>query len=144
MFKILLSYTKKELLNPNLEKIYIIKDNERYYNNILVKEYLLNSRIVEMPLPRYSPNINLIEVVVIFQKKSHLQQILWKFSAFKKAVMDFFDRDILSAKISSNLLLLKITWKLFDIKLRKTNLEWQYFILTNRWRISRFILKLYW
>lgn len=92
-------YKKIELLNPDLEKIYIIRDNARYYNNGLVKEYLLNSRIVEICLPTYSPNLNLIERLwLFFKKRITYNKYYEKFSDFKKAVMDFFDREILECK----------------------------------------------
>lgn len=92
-------YKKIELLNPWLEKIYIIRDNARYYNNVLVKEYLLNSRIIEVCLPTYSPNLNLIERLwLFFKKKITYNKYYEKFSDFKKAVMDFFDKDILECK----------------------------------------------
>jgi len=92
-------YKKIELLNPDLEKIYIIRDNARYYNNALVKEYLLKSRIVEICLPTYSPNLNLIERLwLFFKKRITYNKYYEKFSDFKKAVMDFFDRDILECK----------------------------------------------
>lgn len=92
-------YKKIELLNPNLDKIYIIRDNALYYNNALVKEYLLNSKIVEICLPTYSPNLNLIERLwLFFKKKVTYNKYYEKLSDFKKAVMDFFDRDILDCK----------------------------------------------
>lgn len=92
-------YKKIELLNPDLERIYIIRDNARYYNNVIVKEYLLNSKIIELPLPTYSPNLNLIERLwLFFKKRITYNKYYEKFSDFKKAVMDFFDRDILECK----------------------------------------------
>jgi len=92
-------YKKIESLNPDLETIYIIRDNARYYNNILVKEYLKNSRIVEICLPTYSPNLNLIERLwLFFKKKVTYNKYYKKLSDFKKAITDFFDRDILEYK----------------------------------------------
>lgn len=92
-------YKKIESLNPDLETIYIIRDNARYYNNALVKEYLANSRIKEICLPTYSPNLNLIERLwLFFKKRITYNKYYEKFSDFKKAVMDFFDRDILECK----------------------------------------------
>jgi len=92
-------YEKIESLNPDLDKIYIIRDNARYYNNSLVKEYLKKSRIVEICLPTYSPNLNLIERLwLFFKKKVTYNKYYEKFSDFKKAVKDFFDSDILECK----------------------------------------------
>jgi len=92
-------YKKIELLNPDLEKIYLIRDNARYYNNSLVKEYLEKSRIVEICLPTYSPNLNLIERLwLFFKKKVTYNKYYEKFSDFKKVVKYFFDSDILECK----------------------------------------------
>jgi transposase len=92
-------YKKIEKLNPDLKRIYIIRDNARYYNNTLVKEYLLSSRVVEICLPTYSPNLNLIERLwLFFKKRITYNKYYEKFSDFKKAVLDFFDRDILECK----------------------------------------------
>jgi len=43
------------------DKIYIIRDNARYYTAQIVKDFLKNSNIEFIPLPSYSPNLNLIE-----------------------------------------------------------------------------------
>jgi transposase len=92
-------YSKIEKLNPDLKKIYIIRDNARYYNNVLVKEYLLSSRIIEICLPTYSPNLNLIERLwLFFKKKITYNKYYEKFSDFRKVIKNFFDNDILECK----------------------------------------------
>lgn len=92
-------YKKIEFLNPDLETIYIIRDNAKYYNNDLVKEYLINSRVKEICLPTYSPNLNLIERLwLFFKKKVIYNNYIEKFDDFKKIVMNFFDSDILNLK----------------------------------------------
>jgi transposase len=50
--------------------IYVIRDNARYYANSLGKEYLDTSKIKEICLPPYSPNLNLIERLWLFFKKN--------------------------------------------------------------------------
>ncbi len=95
----ILLYQKIEVLNPDIEKIYIIRDNARYYSSVLVKDYLVNSRIIEICLPTYSPNLNLIERLWLFFKKRITYNKYYEtFSDFKKAVMNFFDKDILEYK----------------------------------------------
>ncbi|HEO65834.1 MAG TPA: IS630 family transposase, partial [Spirochaetes bacterium] len=59
-----------EETHPELTKIYIVSDNARYYYSRVVREYLRHSRIELMPLPSYSPNLNLIEPLWKFFKKT--------------------------------------------------------------------------
>ena len=54
-------YKKIEKKYSKMSTIFIVRDNARYYNNKQVKEYLETSRIKEMPMPPYSPNLNSIE-----------------------------------------------------------------------------------
>jgi len=92
-------YKKIEWLNPDLETIYVIRDNARYYNNNLVKDYLKTSRIKEICLPTYSPNLNLIERLwLFFKKKITYNKYYEKFSDFQKVVKDFFEDGILECK----------------------------------------------
>jgi transposase len=89
--------------------IYIILDNARYYHSKQMKEYLASSssRIKLIPLPSYSPNLNLIERLWHFFKKKVLyNQYYEKFKDFEKAVMKFFTnignyRDELSTIMSA-------------------------------------------
>ena len=54
-------------------KIYFISDNARYYRSRLIKEYLRkHQRIKIIPLPSYSPNLNLLERLWHFYKKKVL------------------------------------------------------------------------
>jgi len=54
-------------------KIYFISDNARYYRSQLIKEYVRkHHRIKIIPLPSYSPNLNLIERLWHFYKKKVL------------------------------------------------------------------------
>jgi transposase len=62
-------YKEIEEKNPGKEKIYIIIDNARYYRCGLLDEYLKTSKIKQIFLPPYSPNLNLIERLWKFMKK---------------------------------------------------------------------------
>ena len=50
-----------EQANPSAPHIVVFCDNARYYKSKAVAEYLATSRIRLVPLPPYSPNLNLIE-----------------------------------------------------------------------------------
>jgi transposase len=88
-------FKKIEKTHSDLEKIYIILDNATYYNAKLVKEYLETSKIVCIPLPPYSPNLNLIERLWKFFKKKVLYNKFYEsFDCFKDAVSHFFQYGI--------------------------------------------------
>lgn len=85
-------YEKLEKKYKDKKKIYIYRDNARYYWNQLVKKYLLTSRIVEIPLPTYSPNLNPIERLWLYFKKNVLYWKYYeKFEDFQIAIMNFFE-----------------------------------------------------
>jgi transposase len=83
---------KLEQTHPELNKIYVIRDNAKYYCSTLVKEYLKTSKIVFIALPTYSPNLNLIERLwKYFKKKILINRYYSTFDVFKGAVMMFFE-----------------------------------------------------
>ena len=83
---------KVELLHPELSKIMIIRDNAKYYCSEMVKEYIKTSKIEFIPLPSYSPNLNLIERLWKLLKKEVLYNKYYeKFLDFRKEVFDFLD-----------------------------------------------------
>ena len=85
-------YVKLERLYPHMKKIYIIVDNARYNKNKLLNEFLLTSRIEQVFLPPYSPNLNLIERLWKFMKKKVINNRYYeKCDEFKKAIMNFFE-----------------------------------------------------
>ena len=91
----------KELENqyPDLEEIFVVADNARYYKCLLVQEYLKNSRITLLYLPPYSPNLNIIERLWRLLKKEVLyNRYIEKFADFKKAILGFFE-DIKDYKV---------------------------------------------
>lgn len=82
-----------------LTRIYIYSDNAKYYYSKLVKEYLVNSRIELIPLPTYSPNLNLIERLwKLFKKNVIYNKYYEKFDQFRNAVFDFFENRIHTIK----------------------------------------------
>ena len=88
-------YKTLEEKHPELSKIYVIRDNARYYGAAIVKDYLKHSKIEEIPLPSYSPNLNLIERLWKFFKKKILYSKYYaSFLDFKKATDKFFAKDI--------------------------------------------------
>jgi len=88
-----------ETKHPELTKIYIIRDNARYYVSKEVTEYLKTSRIVCVPLPVYSLNLNLIERLWKYSKeKLFYNRYYESFKEFKEATLTFFNEEILTLK----------------------------------------------
>ena len=80
--------------HPEMQTIYVVGDNARYYANKEVQEYLKNSRIIEIPLPPYSPNLNPIERLWLFMKKNILYSTYYEhFFQFKEAISMFFNEN---------------------------------------------------
>ena len=80
-----------EKLYPMALALYLIVDNARYHFSPVVIEYLKNSRIKLIPLPSYSPELNLIERLWKFFKKKVLYNKYYEtFAEFKKSCMGFF------------------------------------------------------
>jgi len=77
---------------PHADTIHIIADNAKYYQCGIIWDYLKNSRIDLIPLPTYSPNLNLIERLWKFYKKEILYDTYYEsFAKFKQASMSFFE-----------------------------------------------------
>ncbi len=86
-------------------KIYIIIDNARYYRCGLLDEYLKTSKIKQIFLPPYSPNLNLIERLWKFMKKKIIYNKYYeKSSEFRRKILDFFE-NIVDYKNELNTLL---------------------------------------
>lgn len=110
-------YQKIEAQNPEAQNIYIICDNARYYKNKLLTERLKNSKIKQVFLPPYSPNLNLIERLWKFMRKKVINTHFYrKFDDFKKALLLFFE-NIEDFKAELETL---ISWN-FHIPNNKTN-----------------------
>lgn len=87
--------TMIEEKHPELSTIYIIRDNAKYYLNKDVKKYLETSKIVMIPLPTYSPNLNLIERLWrLLKKKVMAGQYYEKFDDFRFMVRKFLTKDV--------------------------------------------------
>jgi len=72
-------------------RIYVIADNARYYRSRLVRKYLRKSRIKLVFLPPYAPNLNLIERLWKYFRKTVLYNRYYEtFAEFKQACMEFF------------------------------------------------------
>jgi transposase len=97
-----------EQKHPDAESIFITLDNARYYKNALIYEYLETSKIKLLFMPPYSPNLNLIERLWKFMRKTILYNKYYeKFADFRTEVMRFFEditqyHDKLSTLLTKN------------------------------------------
>jgi len=81
-----------EQRHPEAPAIFVICDNAPYYRAKAVQEYLDRSRIKLLFLPPYSPNLNLIERLWKFFKRTVLYNRYYPtFDNFKNACRGFFD-----------------------------------------------------
>jgi len=90
--------------HPELTKIYIIRDNARYYVSKEVQKYIRTSKIEFIPLPTYSlppscPPLRRGDVRGVKGYGNFLKKILYNkyyesFDIFKQVVNDFFVKDI--------------------------------------------------
>jgi transposase len=79
--------------HPDTEKFLLYLDNARYYSKPCVKEWLANHREFRLvPLPAYSPNLNLIERLWKFLRKKALNRWHKTFEAMQGAVAEVLDR----------------------------------------------------
>ena len=73
--------------------IYVVCDNARYYQNKALTAWLADKRLVQVFLPPYSPNLNLIERLWKFLRQKIINTAFYRTKGqFKTAVLDFFDR----------------------------------------------------
>ena len=71
----------------------VICDNARYYKNKALNAWLADKRLVQVFLPPYSPNLNLIERLWKFLRQKIINTAFYRTKGqFKTAVLDFFDR----------------------------------------------------
>lgn len=85
-------YQKIEAQNPEKERIFVIGDNARYYKNRDLTQKLKGSKIVQIFLPAYSPNLNLIERLWKFTRKKVIDTHFYRtFSEFRSKLLDFFE-----------------------------------------------------
>ncbi len=85
-------YEKLLTAHPN-GPVYVICDNARYYKNKALNAWLVDQRLVQVFLPAYSPNLNLIERLWKFLRQKIINTACYRTKGqFKTAVLDFFDR----------------------------------------------------
>ena len=78
--------------HPEAPCIYIISDNARYYHNKELKEWAEGTRIRQIFLPPYSPNLNLIERLWKFLRKKVINTGIYRSKEeFRRAVRSFFE-----------------------------------------------------
>lgn len=78
--------------HPEASDIYIISDNARYYHNKELKEWIKGTRIRQIFLPPYSPNLNLIERLWKFMRKKVINTGFYRTKEeFRRAIRNFFD-----------------------------------------------------
>jgi transposase len=80
-----------EQAHPTAPAIVVFCDNASYYKSKTVAEYLVTSRIQLVPLPAYSPNLNLIEHFWKFFKRQVLYDCYYEtFGEFRETCKKFF------------------------------------------------------
>lgn len=78
--------------HPGAKLIYIISDNARYYKNKELNKWLEGTRIQQIFLPPYSPNLNLIKRLWRFSRKKVINTQFYRTKElFKQAVRKFFE-----------------------------------------------------
>jgi len=86
-------YEQLLLAHPDKARIYVICDNARYYKNKDLREWLADKRIVQVFLPPYSPNLNLIERFWKYLRQKIINTTFYRTKGlFRTAVLDFFNR----------------------------------------------------
>ena len=79
--------------HPDTEKFLLYLDNARYYSKPCVKEWLAAHRQFRLvPVPAYSPNLNLIERLWKFLRKKALSRWHVTFEGMQAAVAGVLDR----------------------------------------------------
>ena len=77
--------------NPKKTTIYVIADNARYYKNKELNKWIENTPIIQVFLPPYSPNLNLIERLWKFMRKKAIDPIFYRTKVeFKEGILKFF------------------------------------------------------
>lgn len=85
-------YEKRLVAHPE-GPIYVVCDNARYYKNKALAAWLADKRLVQVFLPPYSPNLNLIERFWKFLRQKVINTCFYRTKgAFKTAVLAFFNR----------------------------------------------------
>lgn len=79
--------------HPDTATVYVVCDNARYYKNKELTQWLADKRLVQVFLPPYSPNLNLIERLWKYLRQKIINTTFYRTKGqFKTAVLGFFDR----------------------------------------------------
>jgi transposase len=84
--------------HPEAEKIYIISDNAKYYKNKELKEWIQGTKIIQVFLPPYSPNLNLIERLWRFLRKKVINTEFYRTKELFREAIDKFFKNIANHK----------------------------------------------
>lgn len=88
-------FKKIEAKHPDSKVIYLILDNAGYYKGKKLQEFLKTSKLELLYLPRYAPNLNLIERVWKFFKKKVLANAYYEsFLEFRQSCLHFFKKRV--------------------------------------------------
>lgn len=86
-------YERLLAAHPDTPTLYVICDNARYYKNKDLTIWLADKRIVQVFLPPYSPNLNLIERLWKYLRQKIINTTFYRTKGqFRTAVLSFFDR----------------------------------------------------
>ena len=73
--------------------MYVVCSNARYYRNKALTAWLAGQCLVQVFLPPYSPNLNLMERLWKFLRQKIINTAFYRIKGqFKTTVLDFFDR----------------------------------------------------
>lgn len=85
-------YEKLIDANPEAKTIYVIADNARYNRNKQLREWTAGTKIVQVFLPTYSPNLNLIERLWKFMRKKVIDPVFYRTKdEFRAEILSFFE-----------------------------------------------------
>ena len=106
-------YEKLLAAHPGGPPIYVVCDNARYYRNRELAEWLADKPLVQVFLPPYSPNLNLIERLWKFLRQKIINPCFYRTKGqFRQAVLGFFNRlDEFGHELTS---LLALNFHLFE------------------------------
>ncbi len=101
-------YQKIVEANPDKKTVHVICDNAKYYRNKELKRWVEGTKTVQVFLPPYSPNLNLIERLWKFLRKKVIDPVFYpNKEKFRQGIIDFFENINQFEKELTSLLSLK-------------------------------------
>ncbi len=86
-------YEKLLAAHPDKRRIYVVCDNARYYKNKELRAWLADKPLVQVFLPPYSPNLNLIERLWKYLRQKIINSTFYRTKGeFRQAIHRFFTR----------------------------------------------------